>query len=286
MIPIADAHGHSNPARGLGAYRIAEKFRESGGWFWALVSLSPWSYGIDGVGMDAYKAVIDLHLRECKEAEDAGLRVACFAGFHPADVDRLIDRYRVEPSRVLRLGMDVIEYIAGLCRDGVLDGIGEVGRQHYKTGAERAVISELILEKALEYSRDYGCIVQMHLEHVGSVTVDLVDYAVNRLGVKDRRLIVFHHSKPVTGVHAHRLGYSVNIPGVPRLLSHVFKELEPFYMIESDFIDDPARPGAVVYPWEMAGEVARLRDKGVVDEEYIYKVNVDNIVKLYRVEPP
>ncbi len=287
-IPVADAHGHSNPVRGMGASQIAERFKEAGGWFWALVSLSPWSYGLDFKGFDSYREMAEIVLRECKEAEEAGLRVACIAGFHPADVDRLIDRYRMDPSEVLALGYRVVDYMADLCRQGLLDGIGEVGRQHYKTGVERAVISQLILERALAHARDYGCIVQMHLEHVGKITVDLVEESAKRLGiggdVKSR--IVFHHAKPSTGRYAHDAGYQVNIPGVQRLLPHAFRELDPFYMIESDYIDDPSRPGAVVYPWEMAGEMYRLYEKGVVGEEYLYKVNVDNIVKLYRVEPP
>ena len=286
-IPIADGHGHSNPVRGMGAARIAERFKEAGGWFWALLSLSPWNYGIEPAGLESYERMIEIVVRECKEAEDAGLRVACLAGFHPADVDRLIDRYKMDPTRVLELGRSVVDHIAGLCREGILDGIGEVGRQHYKTGAERAVIAQLILERALEHARDYGCIVHMHLEHVGRITVDLVEDTAKRIGLGDARArVVFHHSKPGTGSYASSLGYPVTIPGVQRLLPHVFRELEPFYILESDYIDDPSRPGAVVYPWEMAEEVHRLYSKGLVGEEYLYRVNVDNVVKLYGVEPP
>ena len=288
MIPVADGHTHTNPVRGLGAARIAERFREAGGWFMALVALSPWHYGIEFRGFDSYVETIDLLLRECKEVEDRGLRVSCLAGFHPADVDRLIDKYGMKPMSVLDLGLRVVEYEAELCRDGTLDGIGEVGRQHYKTFPTRAIISQLILERAMELARDYGCIVHMHLEQEGETTLGLVDLWASRVGVPDekKKLFVFHHSKPSLAVRASKLGYSATVPGTPALMTRVLGSVDPVFILESDHIDDPNRPGAVVYPWVMAETLQKLVEKGRISPEYAYKINVDNVVKLYGVAPP
>ncbi|MEB3851312.1 MAG: TatD family hydrolase [Desulfurococcales archaeon] len=288
-VPVGDGHGHSNPVRGLGAARIADRFRRSGGWFQALVALSPWHYAIDYRGFESYVETVELHIRECKAVEDAGLRVACLAGFHPADVDKLIDKYRLKPVEALELGLRVVDYVAGLCREGVLDGIGEVGRQHYKTAPERVLVSEIILERAMEYARDYGCLVHMHLENSGADTVLLTHRRAEALGVapgRGRERLVFHHSKPVMVEKAHELGYPSTLPGIARLLEGVANRLRPVYMVESDYIDDPARPGAVVYPWDMADTINRLVSKGVLDAEAAYKISVDNIVKTYGVEPP
>ncbi|MEB2836162.1 MAG: TatD family hydrolase [Desulfurococcales archaeon] len=286
--PIADGHGHTNPVRGVGAARIARRFKEAGGWFQALVALSPWHYALEFRGYDSYVELIDIHIRECKAAEDEGLKVACIAGFHPADVDHLIDRYHMKPVEVLKLGLRVVDYVAKLCSEGVLDGIGEVGRQHYKTMPERVVIANLILERALEHARDNGCVVHMHLENAGTDTVDLTSMAVDRVGVggEMRSRIFFHHVKPVMAARAYELGYSSTIPGLARILEYAFTRLDPVYIVESDYIDDPARPGAVVYPWEMASTQQRLASKGLASEEYLYRINVDNVVKVYGIEPP
>lgn len=284
-VPVGDAHSHTNPVRGLGASRIAEKFRENGGWFIAIVSLSPWAYGLEFSGIDSYRSVIDILARECMEAEQAGLKTACLAGFHPADVDRLIDKYRLKPEEVLELGLRVVEMIGKACKDGFPDGIGEVGRQHYKTTAERVLISELILERAIEAARDFGCLVHMHLENAGPITTRLVDTVVERLNDRSlRERLVFHHMKPRHTVYASRLGYPSTVPGTPELLRNIMGKVPPVYMLESDHIDDPMRPGAVVYPWVMAEHVQRLVRRA--GEEYMYKVNVDNIVKVYGVAPP
>jgi TatD-related deoxyribonuclease len=275
--------------RGHGASKIAERFKKEGGWFMALVSLSPWHYALEFNKFESYKEVIDILLNECKAAEEVGVKVSCFSGFHPADVDTLIDKYKLDPLEVLELGLQVIDYVGELCKEGVLDGIGEVGRQHYRTSPERVVISEFILRRALEVAKDNGCKIHLHLENQGAVTVELVLREISSLNIsledmKDK--VLFHHFKPSLTKEALRRGFYSTIPGIPRLLEFAFRELEPFYMIESDHIDDPARPGSVVYPWEMVRAERSLLRRGLVSEDYLYKVNVENVVKFYGVEPP
>ena len=286
-VPFADAHGHTNPVRGLGAEKVAKRFREAGGWFMALVALSPTAYGMEPTSVESYVRVVDeILINECRTAEEAGLRVACLAGFHPAEVDKLIDRYKMDPMRVLELGLSVVERMEKLCLEGVLDGIGEVGRQHYKTTAERVLISQIIMERALQAVKDHECMVHLHLENAGIATVDLTDIAVRRIGASRLERVVFHHSKPVMVERASELGYAATLPGVERLMEHAVRNLKPVFMVESDYIDDPARPGAVVYPWDMALTQERLLRRKLVDEEYRYKINVDNVVRSYGVEPP
>lgn len=52
-------------------------------------------------------------------------------------------------------------------------------------------------------------------------------------------------------------------------------------MIESDYIDDPKRPGVVTYPWNLSMVQKRLFEKGLFDEDYLFKINVDMIEKVY-----
>ncbi len=287
-IPYADAHAHSNPVRGLGAAKVAERFRRAGGWFIALVGLSPWHYQID-VRRDplaAYRKAVEVHIEECKRAREAGLRVACFAGFHPADVDHLLDA-GLSHTKVLELGEAVVEHVARLCRDGVLDGIGEVGRQHFKTNVENALIAVEVLTRALEYARDYGCPVHMHLENAGEITVVLTDRLVERVGAPHEKLL-FHHSKPVVASAAVERGYYATLPGKEPLLRYYFSRRMPLdrIMVESDYIDDPRRPCVSSCPWEVVERLEKLRREGVIDEETLARINVDNVVRFYGVEPP
>lgn len=287
-LVFADAHVHSSPL-GLGAYRVAMKFRNSNGWFMALVMLPPWHYGvklsphnIDGV----YDKAIKIFLSECSAARDAGLRISCLAGFHPAEIDKLIGM-GMRAESILELGERVLEKELSLCKDGTIDGIGEVGRQHYKTMPERVAIATSLMIKAFEYARDYDCLVHLHLENAGHVTVLTVDRLAKIVKTPSQR-IVFHHASLRVAEAAEGQGYYATLPGKKELLSQAFGRGIPVsrLLIESDYIDDPRRPCASSCPWEIVENQLSLVREGTINEEILFKINVDNIVEYYGVEPP
>ncbi len=285
---FADAHAHSNPVQGLGATEIAKRFKSKGGWFIALVALSPWHYKIDAKkGFEAYKEAYRIHIEECRRARESGLKTACIAGFHPADVDRLRE-LGFDAAQVLELGLKVVNYAAELCKQGILDGLGEVGRQHYNTRPENVAIAVEILMEAIRLSKDYDCIVHMHLENAGPVTVELVERARLRLGAH-KELLLVHHAKPSLASYAIERGYYTTLPGKEQILRYYFGELKgpvDKLLIESDYIDDPRRPCVSSCPWEVVEREEKLYKSGIIDEETLMRVNIDNIVKFYRVEPP
>ena len=279
---IADAHCHTNPVKGIGARIVAERFKKSGGWFIAIVSLPPWSYGFKGGTLDDYKKMIEILLQECKNAREVGLEISCIGGFHPAIIDKLADQ-GMELEKIRELGLKVINYVATLCRQGILDGIGEVGRQHYKTMPERVVLAEELLEYALEVARDYDCILHLHLENAGTYTIGNIHRTMQRLRIHDYTKIVFHHVTTRMLSHAVNNNIVSTVPGLEGVLLKVAElRIRPWFMIESDYLDDPKRPGAVVYPWQLSAIQRKLLDKGVFNEEYLFKVNVDMVERVYN----
>ncbi|MEM4681176.1 MAG: hypothetical protein QXM56_02310, partial [Acidilobaceae archaeon] len=87
-------------------------------------------------------------------------------------------------------------------------------------------------------------------------------------------------------IEAWRRGYSSTIVGLRQPLEYALSKLEPIYMIESDFLDDPERPGAVTQPWEMARLVQQLAALDDEWKEKLYKINVDLVAKVYDVNAP
>ncbi|MCE4604610.1 MAG: TatD family hydrolase [Aeropyrum sp.] len=286
MIPVGDAHTHANPVRGMGARMAARRFKRSGGWFAALLNLTSWSYGLTPSSLDSYRRMYEIHLAECKAAREEGLRVSCFAGIHPAEVDRMIDKGGLKPEEALELGLKVVGLLEEMCREGVVDGVGEVGRQHYKTSPLRVAIAMAIAEEAARVAADHGCLLQLHLENEGPATVDTTARLLERAGLTGpkAKLVIFHHATLKTARRAVEKGYNATIPGVPRLLDHAARTEPPDYMVESDYIDDPARPGVVVEPWRMAEKLQRLAEEGL--EEWAYRVSVDLIARTFHTPPP
>ena len=271
----ADPHLHPNPVKGLGGEKIASKSKEANIWILGFLSLPPWDYGLEPT-LHNYEKIIEMIIKECKKASDKGVQVKCFSGFHPAEVDRLIDQYHLKPLEALEVGMKVLTLVRDKCISGELDGIGEVGHQHYKTFTDRVLISHKILEKALEISKDYGCPIQMHLENNEHSTVSLIHETVMKIVGKPSRRIIFHHSKPLMAVQAYEKGYFSTVPGIKKpLLEHLFAKIPPVYMLESDFVDDINRPHSV-YPWDIAQMQEVLLRERKIDEEYLCKVNWDN----------
>lgn len=281
----SDAHMHSNPIKGMGAATVSKKFRATGGWFAALIMLPSWDYGDIATNLDTYLKYVNVHVMECRQARENGLNVKCFAGFHPAEIDRLLDR-GLEPLKVLEYGVKVVDELYSMCEKGIIDGVGELGRQHYKTSTVAHVIASRILDYALVKTRDTGCLTQLHLENVRSFTAWDISDRVTRLGVSDQVLV--HHAR--AGVAEETLSRKLwaSSPAIRGSLQRVLERspsLETL-LIESDFIDDPKRPGVVVEPWKIPSNVLTSVEAAGLDKDVLYKLFVDNIVRFFGVEPP
>ena len=281
---FSDAHCHSNPILGLGARVIAKKFKNVGGWFIALIGLPPYHYGIEELGVDAHLKAYEMIIKEARRIREIGIKTAVLVGFHPAEIDHYF-RAGWDLEKVISLGKKLIDEIARLHDKGIVNGIGEVGRQHYSTAPSRLVASEIITWYALEVARDHDMIVHLHLEQGGYPTIESIRFIIEKMSVsKDK--IFFHHLTYNEAIWAEKYGFWYTIPAKKRIYHKVFAEKPLFALTESDYIDDPKRPGVSSYPWDIVSRFKELLEEGVIDEDYIYRIEVDNIVKAYGMEPP
>ena len=280
---FADAHAHTNPLKGLGAKTVSERFRESGGWFIALVSLPPTSLGLNS-SPEGFERSIELVISECRAAREAGLRVACLGGYHPAMIDKMIDRLGMKPEDAYRYSIKIIDLACTYIEKGLLHGIAEVGRPHYQVKPHYVVLAEMVLDHALTKAKDLGAIVHLHLEEGGWITAKDIEDRIRRIGIsKDR--VAMHHAKPGLLEHAISMGIPATVPAIYQVIQ-IASKYQGFYMFESDYIDDPARPGKVLYPWEISENTLKATKEGFLNEEAVYKIHVENITRFYRVEPP
>ncbi|MEM0247870.1 MAG: TatD family hydrolase [Ignisphaera sp.] len=197
---FADGHLHTNPIKGLGAKTIAKKFKDVNGWFMVLVGLSPKNLGFE-MNFDGYVKSIEVLLKECEVVRKEGLKVACLSGIHPADIDDLVVRNPRNGEKILDLALNILNYIGKLIKSGLIDGIGEIGRPHYKTIPESFIANSIILKHALDLARDLNCFVHLHLEQGGYLTVLDIENTVKEHKINKYK-IVFHHSDILTSEEA------------------------------------------------------------------------------------
>jgi len=282
-VLFSDTHLHVNPVRGLGAEKIAKKFKREGGWFMAIVALPPYYYGFEEMTVESYMRVVELISREAIKARELGLEVARFMGIHPAEIDEYYKR-GVRGEKLYSILSRVLKLVENAVRNGLIDGIGEVGRQHYTTSPERFVFSETLMREAMILARDLRVPLQLHLEQGGFITVLSVKTLIDSLGVSSRQIIL-HHTNTETSSWASNYKLPFTAP-VKYFDKEYLKSGVEYCMIESDFLDDPRRPGVSAYPWDIPVIVRNLLVKSVMNEEQAYRILVDNVVKYMNVKPP
>lgn len=283
-ILYADGHLHSNPVSGLGAKNIAQRFKVSGGWFTVLVSLPPHHYNLTS-DFDGYVKSIGILISECNTLRSYGIKTLCLTGIHPANIEEMISRDAKNAKSIIELALRVLDYISQLVKNGTVDGFGEVGRPHYKALPEAFTVNNIVMRYALTLAKDLNAYIHLHLEQGGYATVRDV-YEVLRMLNIDSRRVILHHLDIRTALEAESYGLYYTIPGKYPILREAARKLPPSYIVESDFIDDPKRPGVSSYPWDIVENQKKLLSENLADPEYIARINMENVVKIYGVEPP
>ncbi len=285
-LMISDAHAHISNL-GIGPQVYARKFKECGGWFIALVSLPPYHYGLSDSLNDFIKS-LSIHTELCRVIASYGIKVSCLVGMHPAYIDRVVKNYQNKPEKIIKLINGGLNYILNLLKKGYIDGIGEVGRPHYRSIPESFSVNNYVLMNALRISKDYGAVLHLHLEDKGLLSVISINGLCSILGFKNKCKVVFHHASITTSTYARTYGFSSTIVGRYEVIKNLIERSGEVanVMLESDYIDDPRRPGVVMYPWQISYEVNKLLNTNPNYADVLSRLLVDNVVKVYGVEPP
>ncbi|MGB9830735.1 MAG: TatD family hydrolase [Fervidicoccus fontis] len=282
---FSDSHAHNNPIKGIGAKKIAEKFRENNGWFIAFLNNPAWDYSDSYIfDVDEYLKLVNLHMRDCKSATETGLKVKCFAGIHPAEIDKLAE-YGLPTLKVRDFALKTIEKIFDMCKEGLLDGIGEIGRQHYKIRMDVAIITQEILESSFTFAKDYGCKIQLHLENIKGFTVENIASLAYKTGLKSDQFLIHHATSSIVEEAKNRRVWTT-YPGIIEGLKSLFTTIRnpEYVLIESDYVDSKKEGGRITYPWNLPDIQLSLLEKGDVSKYFLEKINIDNVESFFDVK--
>ncbi|MCS7139805.1 MAG: TatD family hydrolase [Candidatus Nezhaarchaeota archaeon] len=276
MVEVTDNHAHANPLRGLGFLEVGRRFREEGGIAIVFAPLPSWHYSITISSPEGFKRVYEVVLRGVEEALDY-LKALAVLGVHPAEIVSLTEVFGAEKAQeIAKKAMDMAgEYVS----NGLAIGLGEVGRPHYKAPEVAVRVCNEVLEYSLELAKDLSCPVHLHLERGDEGLKDVMK-KVQSVGINPS-LVVIHHAEPK--IIGRCGGLTPSIPRRGRNLEKAFMRKKLNFVVESDFIDDPKRPGVVAYPWTIALDIAWMIRQGLASEDGVYKVFIENFEKLYHV---
>jgi TatD-related deoxyribonuclease len=172
-----------------------------------------------------------------------------------------------EAVAVMKGGLDCA---AGYVQEGRAVAI-KSGRPHYEVTSEVLAASNEVLAHALDLAAECSCALQIHAET--GPCADVVKMAA-KAGVPKER-VVKHYGTPDTPLHPSLIARD---EGIPQLI----REGRPFTM-ESDYMDENSRPGAVIGPKSVPRYTNQLLAAGVITVDDCYRIHAETIEKVYGV---
>ena len=273
VLPAYDNHLHMSPSgRNIDALR---EFKAAGGTGLTLVTL-PYPEVMISEGSDFLRSYeITLSLAE-KGREATGLDINVAVGPYPVLLIPLAERFGLDKAeKMLIRGM---EDAASLVADGKANALGEIGRPHFPVDDPKIIeSSNRILLRGMELAHDVDCPVIIHCESESYTDESLASIA-KEAGL-DPGMVVKHSSPPwVTPEETH--GVMPSIPASRSLIREALSKGSRF-MIETDFIDDPNKPNAIMAVTSVPKRINGLHQSGELSEEQIHRMCVDIPNNLY-----
>ncbi|MDD1656119.1 MAG: TatD family hydrolase [Methanomicrobiales archaeon] len=266
--PITDDHIHLDPVNGIGI-AAAKEFQRAAGTHLFLVAKPSWSHGIVPSRGEDYRPVFEATLSMAREVRGLGLGVFAILGVHPAEISRLSEQMPLD--RAAGVMQEGLTLAAGYVRRGEAVAL-KSGRPHYPVEPPVWEASQSVLRHALALGADCGCAVQIHAE--SGPCADVVEMA--RDTGMDPGRVVKHFATPDTPLVPSLIARHEMIPSLCR-------EGRTFTM-ESDYMDERSRPGAVIGPRSVPRFTLRLLGEGAITDEDIWRIHAETPSRVYGVE--
>jgi TatD-related deoxyribonuclease len=265
--PVTDDHIHIDPVNGRGI-EAAKDFLRAGGTHFFLVSKPSWSLGVHPVCGADYAKVFDETIRVAEMIRETGLTVFPVLGVHPAEINRLMERMTLgETVTLMKGGLDCA---AGYIREGKAVAL-KSGRPHYEVSPELLAASNEVLTHALQLAADCSCALQIHAET--GPCADIVEMAKAANMPVER--VVKHYGSPETPLHPSLIARH---EALPRLV----QEHRRFTM-ESDYMDENSRPGAVIGPKSVPRYTNQLVAAGKMTIDDCFIIHAETVGRVYGV---
>lgn len=267
--PILDDHIHIDPRNGKGI-EAAKEYQRAGGTHICLVTKPSWSLGVHPTTGEDFSQVFDETLDIAKQIHDkTGLIVFPILGVHPAEITVLAERMSYSEAADIMMGglACAAHYVA----EGKAIAI-KSGRPHYDTTKEITNLSNQVVSQGFRLAADIGCAIQIHAE--SGPCSDMVEMAKTE-GL-DPNKVIKHFGTPDTPLTPSLVAKHEAIPELCR------QQRE--FTMESDYMDENSRPGAVIGPKSVPRFTMRHLEQGTITENDLYRIHMHTPNKVYGID--
>ena len=252
--PVLDNHLHLDPRHGRGVDAV-EDFVRLGGTHLLVVNKPSWHLGVEPDEPADFRPVFEETLDAVAAANDVlPGRAWPVLGVHPGLISRLVDEREFSPADARDLMCGGLEVASEFVADDRALAL-KSGRPHYDVSEAVWDASNAVARRAFELGAALDCAVQLHTE----ASEDLTDLAaVAEASGLDRTRVVKHYAE------GRLAGPIPSVMSEKDRLERAAESGEPFLM-ETDFVDDPEKPGMVLGPKTVPRRVRWLLREGYDD---------------------
>jgi len=269
--PVLDDHLHLDPRHARGVEAVKD-FSRSGGTHLLVVNKPSWHLDVEADDGEDFRAVFEETLGVVDDATDE-LRGRAWPvlGVHPTLISRLVDERDFSPDDAADLMCAGLDVAAEYAADGPAVAL-KSGRPHYDVSDAVWDASNRVLRHALSLAAETGVALQLHTEATEDLT-DVADWAADA-GLPAERVVKHYASGECAGV-------TPSVMCEKDYLDAAVESGDPFLM-ETDYVDDPDRPGAVMGPKTVPRRVNWLLENG--REDAVRRAHVETPAAVYGVD--
>ncbi|RKD94924.1 TatD family hydrolase [Halopiger aswanensis] len=269
--PVLDNHLHLDPDNHRGIDAVKD-FARLGGTHLLVVNKPSWHLGVEAETGEDFRSVFERTIEIVEEAtQELEGRAWPVLGVHPGLISRLVDDRGFEPEEARDLMQAGLDVAAAYVADGEALAL-KSGRPHYDVSDAVWEASNEVMRHAFELGGDLDCAVQLHTEASEEMTT-VAEWAEDA-GMERHQVVKHYAAGRVEGP----------IPSVMSekdRLERAARRGEPFLM-ETDYVDDPDRPGAVLGPKTVPRRVRWMLEEGY--DEAVRTAHVETPELVYGID--
>jgi TatD-related deoxyribonuclease len=224
---------------------------------------------------NVFQRTVDMAIEIQKNID---ITVYTTVGPYPVDYIKLKEEFGTEQAiHLMKEGMDTA---ADFCQEGKSIGIGEIGRPHFPVDQKIMKESNEILAYGMKQAKKISVPVVLHTETTTPNQCKELMHMGKKIGL-DASKIVKHFSPPFVNPEEN-FGL---MPSVLASKKNIRKAIEKGtrFLMETDYIDDPKRPGAVLGPKTVPRRTIELLENNLATPEEIAIIHQENPQKTYDI---
>ena len=255
--PILDQHMHLD--RNNRFLDAVSEFVNSGGTAINLVHKP--NFSNLPLSISDYQSAYDNTIEMAREIrEKFGIQVSVILGPHPVSWEKQIHTIGLQESTSLHLQAVklAIQYILS----GEAVCLGEVGRPHYPVDSQIWDAANDLLLEIMKLAAEEKISIQLHVEDDGEKTYSDLAKLCDKAGLP-RHLAIRHYAPAnISSDFTHGLSVSVSVgKGSISKIVESLPNCNSYWGMETDFLDDKNRPGAVLGPKTIPKRTHQLTEK-------------------------